>query len=369
MLEDSQFEDFNFGAVRSEEELQTLINVLFGKVEVKVFKKRYPHVSLLLQDTTNFYATEFGDLQNKIVREKRQINFDTPHRAEMQYEYTIEDFTRSTCDLYYLFNTQNRLNWLQCYANGKPIDIASKQTIIQRLSSALDAEVIKLAMTYKIKKEEIYDSLYESSNGKPCFVNLVTLPRQDMLVNLKIRYFGAENRERITGNKLINPIQNKNIKYTYNPLNNKASCWLYVKGPSRFQVSFGDKFEHVEYPKYDDEEILSAVFRAEPNKLFKFVIKIYVPDGLNFWLLATYTLSITAILFLFIISCIRCCGCTFVAKWVDIKLICALIAGIITTRGWLMHDEYILKTLSKAYTWIVISLLLLCLGWMVITGL
>ena len=46
----------------------------------------------------------------------------------------------------------------------------------------------------------------------------------------------------------------------------------------------------------------------------------------------------------------------------------AMIAGIITTRGWLIYDEYILKTLSKAYTLIVIILVILCFSWLIING-
>lgn len=365
MVEKCVFEDFNIREFQPKDKVAILVDELLPDNAKFDLASACPKIYQLLRDTTGFYRRFYGDLLDKIVREKRQINFETPHRAEMIYEYSLENF-ELVDNLQYLFNTQSRLNWLQCYANNQPIDIASKQTVIELLHKTIDKEIHFLSNKCKKKESVLYEWLYENSNGKPCFVNLGNV--KEKLFSLKIRYFSAEERMNTSGCMLLNPIRNKTIVYSYNPLNEKSSCWLYVKGPSRFKISFEEKFSDVEYPKHEDSEVLGAVFRKHRKMSYDFKIKVNVPDGLSGWLLAIYGMSLCACVGMYLACSLRYFGIPIVAKWVDVKLICAMIAGIITTRGWLIYDEYILKTLSKAYTLIVIILVILCFSWLIING-
>lgn len=336
--------------------------------EVGYWPSQYPKIYWLLTDTTDFYTRSFNELLRYIKREKRMIIFETPSRAEVTHEYTIEGADSLANGYYFLFNANERLSWLQIRLEDKRVSIASKAKVIEQLSVLLADEITRLSLKTKMQQADILDYLYENSNGKPCFVEYNKLDyRHQQSLLLSLRFFDSiQNKEPIYHKNWWSPLQEKCLTYRYNTISKNANAWFYVKSPSNFVV----KVEHndscrdfIDQSPSNDEEITSLVIMPKGNtKSVDFDIKISVPLALKVWYLGILYLSIAII--------------TFGAVWFVINYnmpgdskdefingcIYAVIAGVIATRGWLMAEEQVLKNISNIYTIIIMVLVALVIA-------
>lgn len=362
MKENGSFNDFNNASKRPLNKLKENlcpIDVIAALKDVS-FEASFPKICNLLTETTAFYEENFGQLQELIKREKRKLEFETPNRVLITHEYTLQNANQLNDGQYFLFNTTGRLAWLKIYEEGKHVCIASKQEVCEMLRDKLQTEVKSLAGLLKIKETDLLSTLYEASDGKPCFVSFEKTNTQAPL--LKVEYYDSLNANDPSGCSFANPIIEKTIEYNYRPVHGQCSCWLYVKAPNDFHVVVTPDSD-VETTASPDSEIYTGVWRsAEDRTPVLFSMNIKVPSSLNVWYKGIYYLSVFVVLFigfLFFMNLLN----TEVA-WVNRvignipKGIYALVATLITTRGWLMREEYVLGKLSKYYTVITFALII-----------
>lgn len=331
--------------------------------EVSYWPSQYPKIYWMLTDTTDFYTRSFDELLRYIKREKRMIIFETPSRAEVTHEYTIEGADSLANGYYFLFNANERLSWLQIRLEDKRVSIASKAKVIEQLSVLLADEITSLSLKTQIQEAEILDFLYENSNGKPCFVEYNKrdyLHQQSLLLSL--RFFDSiQNKESKYFKNWWSPLQEKCLTYRYNTISKNANAWFYVKAPSSFvvKVEHDENFrDFIDRSPSNDEEITSLVIMPKGStKSVDLEIEISVPSALKVWYLGILYLSIATIVFgiiWFVINYNRSDnsddefinGCIY-----------AIIASIIATRGWLMAEEQVLKSVSNIYTAIIVVLI------------
>lgn len=363
MIEKGRFNDFNTASRRplGNCSLQSSNADFVEALKDKSFAALYPKITKLLTETTAFYEEHFRELQSHIKREKRKLEFETPNRALVTHEYTLQDATKLLSGQYFLFNTASRLAWLKIYQEGKHICIASKQEVCDKLKGVLGDEVRKLSALTQLSEDELLAHLYEHSDGKPCFISFEKTNVDAPL--LKLEYFDSlEKVGETKGVSLFNPIIQKEIEYSYRPVHGECSCWLYVKAPKDFHVDIKTE-GNVDNPKSQDQEIYTAVWRDNGERTsVTFDTKIIVPDSLKLWYKGIYWVSggvaiLIAVLLTLNLSDIECNVINRIIANIP-KGIYALVAALITTRGWLMREEYCLGKLSKAYTFITFSLII-----------
>ena len=180
--------DFNSARERGLSVLENEAGLTKGAIDMimKGCKASYPLIYQLLTETTRFYEEHFPQLIGCIAREKRQLNFETPNRVKMQYEYELEGSENLTEGAYYLFNTRSRLSWLIVEMESNQVAVASSSVVKQKLSAVLNNEDKKLAKVLEVSQEEILDLLYNTSDGKPCFVNFIKDTK-----SVKISYYDS----------------------------------------------------------------------------------------------------------------------------------------------------------------------------------
>lgn len=334
------------------------------------FSADYPLITLLLSETTRFYEEVFGELISHVVREKRQLVFETPNRVELTNEYELEDLKGLADGDYFLFNTRDRLSWLTIYLENEHIPVVSRNRIYELLSLRLKGEDVKMATAIGWSKEQLIKLLYFLSDGKPCFIHY-TGKRH----SIKLTYYDSLQKgegEGLKGHKLMKPIVEKTLSYNYQPVSSTANNWFYTRSPKDFQLEAivpKEKEKYIERQSSQDPEIHSLVIRGDEGAdNIPFTIMVKVPEGLKWWyyglyyasLIATVLLSISIILLILI----------------DVKLlqpysvagVYALFAAMITTRGWLMHDAHVFNKLSILYTVISFTMLFEAIVYTVLKG-
>lgn len=333
---------------------------------IKGSRSSYPMIYMLLTNTTRFYEKYFPQLLSCIAREKRQLNFETPNRIKMQYEYELERNDDLTEGAYYLFNTRSRLNWLVVEMESKQVAVASNQVVKQKLSAALNGEDRKLAKALRMTQEDVLTILYNNSDGKPCFVNYYRNTK-----SIKISYFDSmQQPEELKSNiikKFFNPIAERQINYTYRPLAPLlVNKWLYIKAPNKFAVEAIPKKCLYEQVPTTDKEVKSFVLTYVPTcGKAEIDIKIKVPPSMKVWYYSMLWIPIVILISLPLIylaykSNYYACATNYLHSFLlqIPKGIYAIIAAILATRGWLINEEYVLGRLSVWYTILIILLLM-----------
>lgn len=360
--------DFNSARERGLSVLENEAGLTKGAIDMimKGCKASYPLIYQLLTETTRFYEEHFPQLIGCIAREKRQLNFETPNRVKMQYEYELEGSENLTEGAYYLFNTRSRLSWLIVEMESNQVAVASSSVVKQKLSAVLNNEDKKLAKVLEVSQEEILDLLYNTSDGKPCFVNFIKDTN-----SVKISYYDSmqqsESQKSIWIKKIFNPIAERDITYVYRSLAAKANSWLYIKAPDKFAIEANPIGHFYESSPSTDKEVNSFVFTGgneRPDREIRIQVK--VPISMKIWYhtmlwLAVIVLGALPIMVgLFYSDFLCACEKTHVQYFLQQipKGVYALIAAILATRGWLMHEEYVLGRLSRWYT--IMIVLLLC---------
>lgn len=361
MKERGSFNDFNNATKRPFKKMEDKLCPLDGVAALKdvSFEASFPKINKLLTETTAFYEENFGQLQEHIKREKRKLEFETPNRVLITHEYTLQNENQLNTGQYFLFNTTGRLAWLKIYEEGKHVCIASKQEVCEMLGNKLEFEVKSLAGLLKMKEPDLLYTLYEASDGKPCFVSFEKTSTQVPLI--KVEYYDSLKAQDPNGCSFANPIIEKTIEYNYRPVHGQCSCWLYVKAPKDFHVVVTPN-SVVETTDSPDSEIYTGVWRsAEERTPVQFSMNIKVPSSLNVWYKGIYYLSAFVALFIGVLFFLNLWDNE--VAWANRvignipKGIYALVAALITTRGWLMREEYVLGKLSKYYTFITFVLI------------
>jgi len=165
------------------------------------------------------------------------------------------------------------------------------------------------------------------------------------------------------------------------------SSWLYIRSPKSFNI-YVDK-NKIEYDRnvniidfiddevnnqHSDPEIkaLTIINNQSDNhdSTVKLNIDIKIPVSKKVWFSAIYwtSLMVCGILGLNLMNKIwisifkPLCYTPFIisdlADKIDLSITISIIAGIITTRGWLISEETIFKRYSKYLTWMLVLLII-----------
>lgn len=354
MKEHGHFGDYNDKRLRPCPfgELTKAFPQNLGKEFWNHFSSDYPLITLLLSETTRFYEEVFGDLICHVAREKRQMVFETPNRVVLTNEYELENLEALADGDYFLFNTRDRLSWLTIYLEEEHIPVVSREKILGILSSRLNGEDKKMTAIIGWEQSKLINLLYFLSDGKPCFIHY-TGKRH----SIKISYYDSVQKGQdvgLTGSSFWAPIVEKTISYTYQPLSQSANCWFYTRAPKDFQLeakASSESERYIERQNSQDPEIHSLVIRGgEGVNKVTFNIDVIVPLGLKFWYYALYYASLAASLLLLVSIGLLLVSEEALLQPYSVAGVYALFAGMITTRGWLMHDAHVFNRLSIIYT-------------------
>lgn len=326
-------------------------------------KNSFPNICFLLTETTKFYTENFSDLQKYIKREKRLVVFETPSRVSVTHEYTIEGAGDISQGFHFLFNTRERLSWLKIFLEDKRVSIASRAKVVSLLTKKLGAELDDFAATLHILPEDAAIRLYETSDGKPCFVefNHKEYKGQQSLL-LSITFFDSiRNKVPQCNKRWWSPLQEKQIKYNYSTISGTANAWVYFKAPANFVLSVSNNATDGQYEASpsNDDEITSLVLTPKGEKLsIDFKISINVPNALNVWYNVMLYLAYLGVLWGLVLVGNILCG-SIQDKMIETFNNCsyAIIAALIATRGWLMSEEQVMKKISNRYTLIICILI------------
>ena len=329
-----------------------------------ITQSSHPRIYSFLISPEIFYTKYCPSLVGYAVREKRFLDFETPNRVQVTHEYDIKlpnsfDFKQ----YYYLFNPYNRLGWLKIRQGIDRITIAKSTEVRKIIIRALYPDLRSFSDSKNVMNE-----IWKLKKGLPCFIKLNNSKNLDFI--LSTTYYESIKQDKQTRlNRLIsffNPIKERRIRYSYYPLE-KSSSWLYIKAPEHFLV------EYYGYTSQDNNSIETTTItnnrEPDPEKISLTIINkcnpsfeipvitfgIKVPMSLKRWYIVIYILSLI-IMGLSIYSCINRVFLKFFDPLIFTNfnpdflsndkfsgIILALIAAIITTRGWLIHEETILR--------------------------
>ena len=354
-----------------------LNNIDRKSIIIKRHVEKLPLINKLLENSSEFYSDFFTHLISRIDREQRYLVFETPNRVKITHEYTLDNPTLDS-GYYFLFNPQNRLDWLKIFIEDERVSIAPKSILFDKLKIFLKDELNYLSFFLNMEVDSILHYLYENCTGKPCFIefNKKSIYENQVSIFIRLEYYQTLDYIDKNWYDYIFPINERKIEYHYTPLKKEVSSWLYLKAPLNFEIKRTNKVNNVEYPKSIDPEIQTAVFRNQ--KSIKFKYNIDVPKSLKKWFYSILTLT-------FILDCL------LILKLIDkydvpskfqyltkfsktnnffsnidnslfLSLSLALIAAIITIRGWLIIEETILKKISNLNSFLMIITTLLLIS-------
>lgn len=344
-----------------------------------ITESHFPRIYTFLINPEMFYNTYCPSLVKYAIREKRFLDFETPNRVQVTHEYDIKltnnfDFKQ----YYYLFNPYDRLGWLKVRQGIDRITIAKSKEVLGIIMRALLPELKRFGNIKKVMNE-----IWKLKKGLPCFIKLNNSKNLDFI--LSTTYYESIKQDQLTRlNRLIsifNPIKERRIRYSYYPLE-KSSSWLYIKAPEHFLV------EYYGYTSQDNNSIETATItndnEPDPEKISLTIINKYnpsfdipvisfgikVPVSLKIWYYIIYILSLL-IMGLSIYSCFNrlflkysppliytSFNPDFLSNEKFSGIILAIIAAIITTRGWLIHEETILRKFAIHESWILLFTIL-----------
>ena len=355
MIEKGNMSSFNLARVRNIQDCgdDQIVSIVLSD------RDSFPLVYMLLTETTRFYTTYFSVLHKRIKREKRLVVFETPSRVQMTHEYTIEDSDNLNNGFHFLFNATERLSWLKIFLEEKRISIASKEIVVSKLVERLGVELESLSNIICEGKVAVANRLYNISDGKPCFVefNKAEHVGQQSLL-LSISFFDSiQNKVRYRCKRWWSPLNEKLLAYNYTTLSDSATSWIYFKAPANFVLNVENNAEvqYVEHSKSNDDEITSIVLKPFGRSLsVDFDISVNVPDALSWWY--------NGMLYIAILTTLVCLGSLFLQLQESVisvlnNISLAVIAALIATRGWLMSEEQVMKSMSIGYTILVFILL------------
>jgi hypothetical protein len=364
-------------------------NKEFEEIIKTVDEKNHNSLYNFINNIDNFYSKSFNNLEDCKIREKRLIEFETPNRAKITHEYDIQikGNKKSMFDEYnYLFNPKNRLSWLKIKQDGKRIIVADNNIVKESIKNKLIPDLKKVNLS-KINPDDFYDYLWERKDGYPCFIKLEYNCQKNILIEAEYYDSIKENNKKSKNGNIFCPFEERRILYEYYPLKNYSS-WLYIRAPKNFNVEIEKDIDYSEeindvihYDKENKKEnsdpdikTLTIINKKEADKekyIVKLNIKITIPKSLKCWFKSIYFISGFTVLLLlinivnhiYLIKYKPLFDCDFLEKLIENdnfhRIVLALIAGIITTRGWLISEETILSKYSKYLTIFMVLLIVI----------
>ena len=335
----------------------------------------YPEIYKFLTNATAFYETHFSFLQTYIKREKRQLQFETPSRINVSIELSIElpDKDAPTTGVQYLFNVKDKLNWLMIYQNGKHITVGSRYIVQSKINEILGKEIKRLAKDAGMTEKEVLASLYDIGEGDPCFIMYEAPKDKDgnKSVIIELKYYDSvhhDNKQEVFKEKYI-PLYEQSIKYRFRALKANCSNWLYVRSPKDFAIELSDYGSEFTLLSSQDEEI-KALYRKATNQRCdnEIGINVRVVGSLRKWFLGIYYFATAICVAVGTILAMRLLALSvsfdvpfFTAESMKgfTPVLISMVAAVIATRGWLMHEEHVLLPIGKKYIQLVIALIIL----------
>lgn len=355
-----------------------------ASLQGEINEKETPKTYLFVTNPTRFYIDYCQNIEIRKLREKRFIDFETPNRALITHEYDMEllkDFDYDS--YYYFFNPMNRLSWLKISQEDKRISVADSQVVKDIIKDVLKDELNKI-------QEINFENLWKDKIGFPCFIKLEKMCSTNFLLSALYYDSIVEDKSQFSWYsciiKFLSPLIERKIQYEYEPLRiENRSSWLYIKSPSSFNLKIKEEDIDCCSDDYDIDGSNIIKDRVDPEKISLTIIrkkelsganvninfKIVVPCSLKVWYLSIYYLSFIAcfVLILNFVNSIYLKYCqpifnsNIIADIVQNKNFSAylvtIIAAIITTRGWLISEETILKRYSITITIFMVSLMAL----------
>lgn len=333
----------------------------------------YPQIFNFLTNATAFYETHFSSLQSFIKREKRQLQFETPSRINVSIELSIElpEKEAPTTGAQYLFNVKDKLNWLMIYQNGKHITVASRYIVQEKIIEILGNEIKSLVRDSGMPEKEVISSLYDISEGDPCFIMYEAPKDGNKSIIIDLKYYDSvhhDENQNVFKEKWT-PLYEQSIRYRFRALKANCSNWLYVRAPKDFAIELSNYRTEFTLLRSQDEEI-KALYRKANNQRCdnEIEINVRVVSSLRKWFLGIYYFATILcyaaglILTLRLLSLIISVDVPFLtAERMKglVPVLISMVAAVIATRGWLMHEEHILKPIGVKYIQLVIALVIL----------
>lgn len=337
-----------------------------------IIRQQKSPLCLFFDDDRAFYAKCCRQLTDHLAREKRILEFENPNRVKVTYEYDItasqNPLGTNKDDVVFLFLPDKRKSWMKIKAGERRLTIADGAKIRSVLFDVVKTDLANLMKEaeYKGTEEELWKEIWEDRRSIPCFI--YTEQIKDLMATggiLEISFYDFLDVDESVKNRWIKLFDEKHYVYKY-PLMAKGNSWLYVKSPSRFDVTVTNNGGDAVKPnQHNDPEIQSyTIFGSQTKDELEIKIGVKVPGTLKLWYRA-----------------LGCLGYAFIAVFLGVALkaylseasqdgfsivyaqvgIC-IIAAIIATRGWLMNEETVLGKLSKRLTWIAIIIVVLLVG-------
>lgn len=325
-------------------------------------------LSLFVEDEKAFYQKYCNELSGRIIREKRILEFETPNRVRVTYEYDVEASkkTFNEEDIVFLFLPDKRKSWLKIYVDGKRLTIPNSAKIKDALFETVkkDLESLKNSIETEKSVEVLWSEIWEDKKPIPCFIFTDSLPSGFNSGIVEIVFYDFLDIDKSRKKWCCRLFDEKHYQYTY-PLVAQGNSWLYVKSPSRFDINVKYDATNIERNEEIDPEISSYTIKGRDKKgQENFKISVNVPRTLRLWYSSLVCLGIFFILcFLGAVGCAVYNGLgirDFSPVYAQVGI--SIIAAVIATRGWLMNEETVLKRVSKWLTWIVIIIVFMLIG-------
>lgn len=328
-------------------------------------------LSLFLENERAFYTKYYNNLTDRIIREKRILEFENPNRVKVCYEYDVMALPVTIKgkeeEITFLFLPDKRKSWLKVFLNGKRVTVADRKKVKDVLFEVVKNDVVALKkeMDYAKTEYALWEEIWAEKKPIPCFVfsNDVDALLSGACI-IEIAFYDFLDVDTSKKRCPARLFDEKYYQYDY-PKVAVGNSWLYVKAPDKFDINVVYDKRYVEKNAGEDPEINSFTIKGDvaPDEV-QFKLKVSVPRTLRLWYSAlvilgvAYVLSFISVFFTAILKEIDANNFSLVYAQVGISIIAAIIA----TRGWLMKEETVLRRVSKWFTWIVIVIVALLIG-------
>ena len=346
----------------------------------EAIQKQKSALCLFIDDERVFYKKYCHDLTDRIIREKRILEFENPNRVKVCYEYDVIAQSVNSNGLeegiIFLFLPDKRKSWLKVFLNGRRVTVADGKNIKDMLYEVVrnDVAALKNDVDYTKSEYALWKEIWEDRKPIPCFVFSKDVTEQ--LKNggiIEIAFYDFLDVDTSIKRCPARLFDEKYYEYEY-PKVATGNSWLYVKAPSKFDI-------HVEYDKRfveknagEDPEINSFTIKGDvaPEEV-RFKLSVKVPGTLKLWYSALVTMGAAFVLGfagVFVAAIMQDIDSSnFSPVYAQVGI--SIIAAIIATRGWLMNEETVLGRVSKWLTWIVIVIVVMLVGvysWFMVKG-
>lgn len=241
----------------------------------------------------------------------------------------------------------------------------------EKIIEILGKEIKSLVRDSGMPEKEVISSLYDISEGDPCFIMYEAPKDGNKSIIIDLKYYDSvhhDENQKVFKEKWT-PLYEQSIRYRFRALKANCSNWLYVRAPKDFAIELSNYRTEFTLLRSQDEEI-KALYRKANNQRCdnEIEINVRVVSSLRKWFLGIYyfaTILCCAaglILTLRLLSLIISVDVPFLtAERMKglVPVLISMVAAVIATRGWLMHEEHILKPIGVKYIQLVIALVIL----------